>query len=295
MPFSTDDTSNTRFLIAKYIPDLRRLEPRNIGVVVWTDGLISARFLGECEAGIPNAAIPRRVGVRDKIAYQHWVDYWRAQMSKPCLSINGNGHKVSRESTEFLDALKERSKQQFILVDGGFLSGSIDRADIDEVAHDLFESLVDDRAYSRDTSAEDAGVLKKAVASAIQSSGLDRVKGYQTRIPLTFRVNRHLLSFQFDVAVYKRAPRAVFQHAFLTRPTTVNSTAFMFDCLQKADEQHYRLPRDRCCALIRTTPETMDQPHAEDELNKLKMCGSVIDLARPDQAVEDLRGLAASI
>ena len=31
-----------RFLIAKYAPDLRRMEPRNIGVIVWNEGTTAA-------------------------------------------------------------------------------------------------------------------------------------------------------------------------------------------------------------------------------------------------------------
>ena len=34
-----------KYLIAKYIPDLNRMEPRNIGIVVWSPEGIEARFL----------------------------------------------------------------------------------------------------------------------------------------------------------------------------------------------------------------------------------------------------------
>lgn len=36
-----------RYLIAKYIPDLRRMEPRNIGVIVWSPQGVAARFAAE--------------------------------------------------------------------------------------------------------------------------------------------------------------------------------------------------------------------------------------------------------
>ena len=42
---SSSDAVSTRFLVAKYIPDMRRPEPRQIGVIVWTHGKLSARFL----------------------------------------------------------------------------------------------------------------------------------------------------------------------------------------------------------------------------------------------------------
>jgi hypothetical protein len=36
-----------RYLIANYIPDLRRMEPRNIGVVLWALGAVVREPLGE--------------------------------------------------------------------------------------------------------------------------------------------------------------------------------------------------------------------------------------------------------
>jgi hypothetical protein len=292
MIYSTHNSSNTRFLVAKYIPDMRRLEPRNIGIVVWNGGMVAARFLGEHQSDV---VVPRRIGVRNQEAYKEWIRYWREQMSSPALSIGGNGRPVSRESPEFLDALKNRSKRQFVLVDGGFLLGDVDVTDTDDVVRDLFEAIVDDRNTERQASEEDSVLLKKAISNAFRASGIDGLPGYQARIPLTFAVESRAFSFTFDFAVYTNAPHAVFQHAILTRPTTVNSAAFMFDCMRKADTRSYRVPKERCVALVRTTPQVMDDQHAASELNKLRAYGSVIDLANDDRAIADLRDLALAL
>ena len=37
--------NKTQYLLAKYIPDMHRFEPRNIGVIVWSPDGIEARFL----------------------------------------------------------------------------------------------------------------------------------------------------------------------------------------------------------------------------------------------------------
>ena len=39
-----------RYLLAKYIPDPLRMEPRNIGVVLWAEGNVAARFVGESDS-----------------------------------------------------------------------------------------------------------------------------------------------------------------------------------------------------------------------------------------------------
>ena len=45
-----------RDLLAKYIPDPLRMEPRNIGVVLWADGNVTAwRFAGESD--LPYSAL----------------------------------------------------------------------------------------------------------------------------------------------------------------------------------------------------------------------------------------------
>ena len=296
MLFSAHSKSNTRFLVAKYIRDMHRLEPRNIGVVVWTNGVVSARFLGESQSETTDVNAPRRLGVRDQDMYRQWIHYWREQMSSSALSANGNGHQVPRESPDFLDALKQRSKRQFVLVDGGFISGDVDTSEIDEVVHDLFEALVDDRPENREVAEEESVLLKKAIGRAFADSGIDTLSGYSTRLPLTFKVDGHALGFTFDSGVYIKRPVALFQHAMLTRPMSVNSAAFGFNCICRADDNTgYRLGRERCIALVRASQQVMDLPNVPNELEKLKAYGTVIDLADHDQAVQGLKSLATDL
>jgi hypothetical protein len=39
--------NTAKYFLAKYIPDMHRFEPRNIGVVIWSPSGIEARFLAE--------------------------------------------------------------------------------------------------------------------------------------------------------------------------------------------------------------------------------------------------------
>jgi hypothetical protein len=69
----------SRYLVARYIRDLTRMEPRNIGVFLFADdGRVLARFLGE-----RNGALDLRV-VRSQVthtqAYRQWIEYWRFLM-----------------------------------------------------------------------------------------------------------------------------------------------------------------------------------------------------------------------
>ena len=60
-----------KYLVAKYVSDPRRMEPRNIGVVLWASGRVAARFLESDEAEF----------VGDKKTYARWIDYWRGLLA----------------------------------------------------------------------------------------------------------------------------------------------------------------------------------------------------------------------
>ena len=122
-------------------------------------------------------------------------------------------------------------------------------------------------------------MLKKAVSRVFHSSGIDSVEGYRTRLPLTFAVESHLFGFTFDWGIYTDSPQVVFQHAMLTRPMTVNSAAFMFNCLARADFEPYRVRKERCLAVVRTTPTLLNGETSYRELEKLKAYATVIDVS----------------
>jgi hypothetical protein len=293
MFYSQNEKTNARFLVAKYIPDMRRLEPRNIGVIVWVNGVVSARFLGEPAPGNNDVARPpRRLGIKNQQVYQEWLQYWRAQMSQPKLSVNGNGKQVSRESPEFIDALRKRSKENFVLIDGGFIAGEVSPAEIDDVAYDLFDALVEETHETGDILEEDGVLLKKAISRVFRASGIDGTEGYKARIPLTFPVESHNFAFTFDWGIYTNVPRLLCQHAVLTRPMTVNSAAFMFNCLARSDHQPFRLGKDRCLALVRTTPKLLDNDLSHIELEKLNAYGTVIDVSDEERSVNQLRAIS---
>ena len=61
----------TRWWLCKYVPDLLRNEPRNIGVVLLKDGVFSARFLETTPAF-----------VRSVENYEDWIRRWRYDIGR---------------------------------------------------------------------------------------------------------------------------------------------------------------------------------------------------------------------
>lgn len=62
------------WLVVKFVADLRRDEPRNVGLMLDVDGQRRARFAAEGEDGRPDG---RRVRWTDSDNWARWVQYWR--------------------------------------------------------------------------------------------------------------------------------------------------------------------------------------------------------------------------
>ena len=62
-----------RWLVAKYMPDLRRREPDNVGVILLMDGRAHLRFLGQRDGRVDGRSVRWAGSVKN---YKAWVDYW---------------------------------------------------------------------------------------------------------------------------------------------------------------------------------------------------------------------------
>ena len=126
-----------RFLIVKYVPDLERMEPRNIGVILWSEGYVAARFFGEGEDG-SRLRPPPFIERRNRVVYGDWVRYWHRNLAKP--KLNG----IVRESVQFVDAVCSKSRDNYIVVKGGQLLTTLTPDECREAVDELFDRFVGD-------------------------------------------------------------------------------------------------------------------------------------------------------
>ena len=85
-----------QILVAKYVPDTRRWEPQNVGVVVVTDAGAYARFKGER----PDRTIDkRRIGTAPPDVYAQWVGFWRRSLDA---GATGLQHAIERSVSNYL-------------------------------------------------------------------------------------------------------------------------------------------------------------------------------------------------
>lgn len=127
------------YMVFKYIPDVERMEPRNMGVVVWHDGAVAARMLDE-------PSFVNRDGSRWN-AYLQWVRYWKTHLESHSVErfddeLPEERVRVSVASSEFLVALQTHGKGNFVLAYGGFIIDDVSKWEVADIAEYLFGRLV---------------------------------------------------------------------------------------------------------------------------------------------------------
>lgn len=175
----------TWFLV-RHVHDLRRREPRNVGVIVRTgEGEWLARFLGETEAGEVDA---RRLADAPMSldAYKSWVEYFRRKLSDERW---GDVERLQRR----------RSRSNYFAEEGGRLIED-DRTSQAELIGRLYtelvaepESLASSIAEHRQTVARRlttaaAGILSEAGLAVSKKVDVPAVFGeHRTTVPFLFR------------------------------------------------------------------------------------------------------------
>lgn len=121
---------STLFLIAKYVPDLARNEPRNIGVVVWSPAGVATRFFRRA---------PKFV--RDKECYRRWIDYWESLCAEPSIQV-GLKPVVDRTDPEWPMVLMSTSEGNYGLEEGGEFLDDLAPEELEAAAEQQFRELV---------------------------------------------------------------------------------------------------------------------------------------------------------
>lgn len=119
---------NARWLIAKYMPDLTRREPVNVGVVLYTDDGVLSRFRAERDGKIDGRSA-RWAGSLDN--YKAWTDYWSELTA-------------GRGAASWDVLLHDRPESNYVVEVGGERLFGNDATDPHALLDRLYAWLVDD-------------------------------------------------------------------------------------------------------------------------------------------------------
>jgi hypothetical protein len=273
------------FAIAKYIPDLKRMEPRNFGVVAWNRGQCAARFIGDNKESDTRQLSRLELAAKD--TYFQWIDYWRLQMAKDQLRSR-DGSTFTRDKPEFLNALCSTSLDNFILAPSGHLTESVPASKTEDIAQSLFEAVVLTDEPHRKVTADNTETLRRETNRALEASGVASVPGFWRGFDWLCPVGDTMQHFHFHFAIHHTAPEAVLQKVNLHRQVTVNDAAFMFQAMQAK-----YVTRDRCGAIVYAEESDLKDDAVYQAYKLMASFGVVINVADPSDAIPKLATLAA--
>ncbi len=284
------------YYLAKHIPDLHRHEPRNVGVIVWMPGgEVAARFLAE-KPGEPGVVDGRSIPpfVVSEGAYRQWVKFWRGYVAADRPEHPLTGAAINRGDAEYMAALSQASRGQFVLEEGGEVIDTYDEESIEVLADSLFAGLVEDLANDepRDPTLND--VCERLIAE----SGLNPDENFKRQFPVTCRVggtdgvDEH---YQFSYAYKNGSLKRLYQQVAIPKRRKAieknsRASAWMFEQVVKAQ----LIPsKDDVTALIYASDAQMAEPDVARAVGVLSGVGRVLNVANENAAREEFAALPA--
>jgi hypothetical protein len=174
------------YLIAKYVDDIRRNEPVNVGVIVFDGEQVLARFEGEDDAQAIDKRRIRRIGGRD--AYVAWVQHWRRLLQ----AIDHSDPNTSIDAV-----MRHAGSQDFYVEPGGTILLDTDERDLAESVRDLYARLVKPEDLPSPPS------LKQKSKTALRLAGavLDDVEQFKENVDVKVEVGGEVFDDRFSYAV----------------------------------------------------------------------------------------------
>lgn len=183
------------YLLAKYVDDLTRNEPSNIGVIVYDGSRAIARFDGEDDSGrIDLRRVRHRItGSR---SYRAWIEYWRRVLDEPGILDPALSDRPSGDPG-VIDRLLDLPGQDFYLESGGTILFDAEAHDLRDIVDDLFVRLVKADELPVPQTLQD----KSRDALAAAGVPLDDGTRFKTRVPMDVEIQGVTVKEEVSYAV----------------------------------------------------------------------------------------------
>jgi len=139
--------ANIQLAVLRYILDPVRDEPRNVGVMAWHEGRVTARFLGEDEHGALDLRRVSRALVADRQTYADWVRFLRSLVNAGEVDNPAQQRTVRISEPDFLDSLATVTRGNYYLRLGAEAYVGAEQR-LDAVVAHAYQRLVDESATS---------------------------------------------------------------------------------------------------------------------------------------------------
>jgi hypothetical protein len=284
--------NTTKYLLAKYIPDLHRFEPRNVGVIVWSPLGIEARFVAEYPnrpGEVDGRSIPNFV--TSPSAYKQWIRYWRDAISGTTIRPLGGGDVVASSSPGFIEALQQTARGNFVVVDAGSVLDEVGEEELPIVADQLFAQLVEANAPEE---SRDVG-FDELCDSLLTRANLKQHKNFHDRYPVKCVIRGIEEEFFLSHAVANGTLERAYQRFPIPKRKSLiqknrDATAWMFESILT----NHLLTADKNVLLVDATPEQASQVEVEKTLRLLGSMSRVVNIHNEGEALAEF-GAAAQI
>ncbi|MFL5327760.1 MAG: hypothetical protein ACJ8C4_02495 [Gemmataceae bacterium] len=219
-----------RFLVAKYVPDIRRMEPRNIGVVVWSQGAVAAKFIHARDAYFVN----------DENTFLRWINYWKRLLETDELV-------VPRSDPKFLDALIGTQKENYRLYDAGVITDKVPRRAVGDAAAYLFGHFVTRPQGMAEPPQEQIKRLRSRSDQLLADTGISDREGFKRNAPVVCSIDSVQKKLSFSYALEsENGLIALLQRVPVSQANSVYATLYMYERVQENRLIH----RNNCVSII---------------------------------------------
>lgn len=280
----------TKYLLVKYIPDVHRFEPRNIGVIVWSPLGVEARFVAEHQSRpgeVDGRSIPGFV--TSASAYKQWIRYWRDVISAAAIQPPGGGELVSASSSTFIDALQRTSRGNFAVVDAGSILDAIGEEELPAVANQLFSQLVE--VFSPEEP-RDLG-FEELCDQLLERAQLTRHRNFHNRYPVRCTVRGVEEEYVFSHAVANGTLERLYQRFPIPKQAnriqkSRDATAWSLEHL--LDSQ--TITSEKIVLLMDATPEQQTQPEVDKTIRLLQSMSRIVNIHNENDVLAEFESAA---
>jgi hypothetical protein len=275
----------SQYLVAKYVPDLFRNEPINIGVLAWIDGSVAFRFLGQKSDGSIDGRAKGLAGTVKSISnYKQWIDSWAKRASKAELSSRKFGT-VQKSSPDFMRVLSTYSEGNYILEEGGEIIEEADSEKVGEITDYLFDRLVG--ATEEKPTYKSPEIVRDELLKEAEVTFDERVK-INHRVPLELRGKQ--FNPEFNLYIGNGTPDLLGQMVPLTaHPKYVQNCARATELLFLRVIESNLLSQDKCIAFVYAQEDRSDIDLIQESIEELRSVATIVNIT------EDRRSAIQSI
>lgn len=198
----------TKLFVVKYIADLRRWEPRNVGVIAVNSGSTASRFLGEQESTDFKVDLrrARKVVTGDRANYQEWVHYWKRTLAE----------------TDGLETVLRHTKDNYWITEAAEVQ--FGETCVTDLVNTYFPQLV----VPDEDDDEDAIALEPTVDDLLREAGLLERKEFQKDVPIQAEIPHRKVYYRFHY-YWDNGQTIVGQRVSFKKAEHVQSMAWRFD------------------------------------------------------------------